>query len=83
MLSEEALFQKQLDLAEMRNQIENKSKELEGQLQIDQRRIEAPLMKKLVEMIEDVGKDAGLHDDHAPRHARACSTRARRWTSPT
>ena len=32
-LSDEALFQKQLDLAEMRNQIQNKMKELEGQLQ--------------------------------------------------
>ena len=34
-LSDEALFQKQLDLAQMRNEIETKMKELEGQLQLD------------------------------------------------
>jgi len=38
-LSDEALFQKQLDLAEMRNQIENKMKELEGQLKEIERSI--------------------------------------------
>lgn len=59
-LSDEALFQKNLDMAEMRNQIENKTKELDGQLQLDQRRIEAPLMKKLVDVIESAGKDAGF-----------------------
>ena len=40
MLSDEALFQKQLDLAEMRNEIQNRMKELEGQLQVDQKRLE-------------------------------------------
>lgn len=59
-LSDEALFQKNLDMAEMRNQIENKTKELDGQLQLDQRRIEAPLMKKMVDVIESAGKDAGF-----------------------
>ena len=59
-LSDEALFQKQLDLAEMRNEIENKMKELEGQLQLDQKRLEGPLTKKLVEVIEGAGKDAGF-----------------------
>jgi outer membrane protein len=59
-LSDEALFQKQLDLAEMRNQIQNQMKELEGQLQLDQKRLEGPLTKKLVEIIEEAGKSAGF-----------------------
>ena len=59
-LSDDALFQKQLDLAEMRNQIQNKMKELEGQLQVDQKRLEGPLTKKLVEIIEDAGKSRGF-----------------------
>ena len=59
-LSDDALFQKQLDLAEMRNQIQNKMKELEGQLQVDQKRLEGPLTKKLVEIIEDAGKNRGF-----------------------
>ena len=59
-LSDEALFQKQLDLAEMRNQIQNKMKELEGQLQVDQKRLEGPLTKKLVEIIEEAGKTRGF-----------------------
>jgi outer membrane protein len=59
-LSDEALFQKQLDLAEMQNQIKNKMKELEGQLQVDQKRLEGPLTKKLVEIIEEAGKGQGF-----------------------
>jgi len=59
-LSEEALFQKQLDLAEMRNLIQNKIKELEGQLQVDQKRLEGPLTAKLVDIIADVGKTQGF-----------------------
>jgi outer membrane protein len=59
-LSDEALFQKQLDLAEMRNQIQNKMKELEGQLQVDQKRLEGPLTKKLIEIIAEAGKSRGF-----------------------
>ena len=55
-LSDEALFQKQLDLVEMRNQIQNKMKEIEGQMQVDKKRLEGPLMAKLGEIIEDLGK---------------------------
>jgi outer membrane protein len=58
-LSDEALFQKQLDLAQMRNEIESKMKELENQLQLDQKRLEGPLTKKLVDVIEAAGKEAG------------------------
>ena len=59
-LSDEALFQKQLDLAEMRNQIQNKMKELEGQLKVDQKRLEGPLTAKLVEIISEIGKTKGF-----------------------
>ena len=59
-LSDEALFQKQLDLAEMRNQIQNKMKELEGQLKVDQKRLEGPLTAKLIDIIEDIGKTRGF-----------------------
>jgi Skp family chaperone for outer membrane proteins len=59
-LSDESLFQKQLDLAEMRNLIQNKAKELGGQLQVDQKRLEGPLTAKLVEIIAEVGKSNGF-----------------------
>jgi outer membrane protein len=59
-LSEEALFQKQLDLAEMRSQIQNKGKELEDQLKLDQARIEGPIKRKLLEIIQETGKEAGF-----------------------
>jgi outer membrane protein len=59
-LSDEALFQKNLDMAEMRNQIESKMKELESRLQLDSKRLEGPLNKKLSEVIEAAGKDAGF-----------------------
>ncbi len=59
-LSDEALFQKQLDMAQMRNEIESKMKELENQLQVDQKRLEGPLTKKLVDVIESAGKEAGF-----------------------
>ena len=59
-LSEEALYQKQLDLAEMRNQVQNRMKELEGQLQVDQKRLEGPLVAKLGEIVDDVGKSQGF-----------------------
>ena len=58
-LSDEALFQKQLDLTEMRNQIEGKTKELEGQMQVDQKRIQGPLLAKLSQIVTEVGKTQG------------------------
>jgi outer membrane protein len=58
-LSDEALFQKQLDLAEMRNEIQSRMKEIEGQLQVDQKRLEGPLIAKLGAIIEEVGKTQG------------------------
>jgi outer membrane protein len=59
-LSDEAFFQKQLDLVEMRNEIQAKMKEIEGQMQIDQKRLEGPLVAKLGAIIEDLGKSQGF-----------------------
>ncbi len=59
-LSDESLFQKQLDMAEVRNQIENKVKEIEGQLKVDKFRIQEPLIKKLRQIINDTGREQGF-----------------------
>jgi outer membrane protein len=59
-LSDESLFQKQLDLAEVRNQIENKIKEIEGQLKVDKFRIQEPLVNKLRTIINETGRDEGF-----------------------
>lgn len=59
-LSDEALFSKNADLLELQNKIDNKMKELEGQLKIDQGRLEAPLVQKLKEIIEEIGKEEGF-----------------------
>jgi len=59
-LSDESLFQKQLDMAEVRNQIENKVKEIEGQLKVDKARIQEPLINKLRQIINDTGREQGF-----------------------
>jgi len=56
-LSDDARFQKQLDMAELQNQIENKRKEIQGQLQVDRERLIAPLRTKLIEVVEEVGRE--------------------------
>ena len=59
-LSDEALFQKQLDLVELRNQIQSRMKEIEGEMQVAQKRIEGPLIARLGEIIEELGKSQGF-----------------------
>jgi outer membrane protein len=59
-LSEDALFAKQVELAELENKIKSKIEELEGQLKIDQGRMLAPLQLKLKETVEEVGKEQGF-----------------------
>jgi outer membrane protein len=59
-LSDEALFDKQVELAELQNRIDNKIKELQGQLKIDQGRLEAPLRAKLLGIVEEIGKEQGF-----------------------
>ena len=50
-LSDDARYQKQLDMAELQNTIENKKKEIEGQLQVDRERLIAPLRTKLMNIV--------------------------------
>jgi outer membrane protein len=59
-LSDDALFQKQVELAELQNKIDTKFKELEGQLKIDQGRMIAPLRTKLLGVVESIGKEQGF-----------------------
>ncbi len=59
-ISDDARFQQQLDMAELQNRIENKRKEISGQLQVDRERLIAPLRNKLVKIVEEVGRDGGF-----------------------
>jgi len=59
-LSDDARFQKQLDMTELQNQIENQRKEIQGQLQVDRERLIAPLRNKLIDVVEEVGRDEGF-----------------------
>jgi outer membrane protein len=59
-LSEEALYQKQLDLAEIQNDARARMSELEGQYKVDYERLVGPLRQKLVEIITEIGKNEGF-----------------------
>jgi outer membrane protein len=59
-ISDEARFQKQLDIVEIQNEIESRVKELKGQLQVDEQRLRGPLLTKLGGIIEQVGKEQGF-----------------------
>jgi outer membrane protein len=59
-LSEEALYQRQLDLIELKNQIESDMKEAEGKFKVDQERIVGPLRKKLIDIVQDIGREQGF-----------------------
>jgi outer membrane protein len=59
-LSDEALRQKQYDLLELQNQLENKGKELENQFKIDSKRLHEPLVTKLRQIINDTGREQGF-----------------------
>lgn len=58
-LSEDALRQKQLDLAEIQSDLRAKGAELEGQFKVDYERIVGPLRKKLLDIITEIGKEQG------------------------
>ena len=58
-LSDDARFQKQLDLQELQNEIENKQKSLQGQLQLAQERLISPLRQKLGNIVEKIGREDG------------------------
>ena len=59
-LSDDALFQKQVQLAELENKIKSKIDELEGQLKIEQGKMLAPLQTKMQGIIESIGKEQGF-----------------------
>lgn len=59
-LSEEALYQKQLDLAEIQNDARARMSELEGQYKVDYERLVGPLRQKLIEIITEIGKSEGF-----------------------
>ncbi len=59
-LSEEALYEKQLDLLELQNQVKTKKQELEGQLKVDYERLVGPLRNKLSNIVEQIGKEQGF-----------------------
>ena len=59
-LSDEALYQKQLDLVELKNAVDSQLKELDGKLKVDQERLVAPLRKKLIGIVESIGRDQGF-----------------------
>ena len=47
-------------MLELRNQIENKGKEIEDQLKVDNYRIQEPLINKLRQIINDTGREQGF-----------------------
>jgi outer membrane protein len=59
-LSDEALFEKQVQLAELANKIKSKEEELQGQLKIEQGKMLAPLQNKMQGIIESIGKEQGF-----------------------
>jgi Skp family chaperone for outer membrane proteins len=59
-LSDESLRQKQYDLLELQNQLENKGKELENQFKIDAKRVQEPLINKLRQIITETGREQGF-----------------------
>lgn len=58
-LSEDAMRQKQLEAAELRNKIENRQREIKGQLEVDRERLIGPLREKLTAIILDLGRKEG------------------------
>lgn len=58
-LSEDALYQKQLDLVQLKTEIDNRAKELEDRFKVDKERLEGPLRKKLIAIVEELGKEKG------------------------
>ena len=59
-LSEDAIRQKRLEVAELQNKIENRKREIEGQLQVDRERLLGPILEKLEGIITDLGRTGGF-----------------------
>ena len=54
------LTEKQFELLELRNKLESKQAEIEGQLKIEQGKMIKPLTEKLQQIIEEIGKEQGF-----------------------
>lgn len=59
-LSEDALRQKQLDLAEIQSDVQAKTAELQGQFKVDYERLVGPLRAKLLGIISDLANEQGF-----------------------
>lgn len=59
-MSEEALKAKQLDIAELRNKLQNEAEKEKGQLEVEQQRITGPLIERLEAVIKEVGQNNGF-----------------------
>jgi len=59
-LSDDALRQKQLDMAEIENQYRTKAAELQGQFKVDEERLVGPLRAKLLDIVQEIGKTEGF-----------------------
>jgi outer membrane protein len=59
-LSEDAIRQKRLEVAELQNKIENRKREVEGQLQVDRERLLGPILEKLESSITELGRTGGF-----------------------
>jgi outer membrane protein len=59
-LSDDAMFQKRVQLAELENKIKSKIEELKGQLKIEEGKMLGPLYSKMQTIIESIGKEQGF-----------------------
>ena len=59
-LSEDAIRQKRLEVVELQNKIQNRKREIEGQLQVDQERLIAPIRDRLATIVSDLGRQEGF-----------------------
>lgn len=59
-LSDDARRTRELDLQERRMRIESKQKALQGQLEIDRERLVGPLRSRLLEIVNEIGKEEGF-----------------------
>jgi len=59
-LSEDAMRQKRLEVAELQNKIVNRRREIQGQLEVERERLIGPIREKFAAIIADVGRKEGF-----------------------
>jgi Skp family chaperone for outer membrane proteins len=55
-LSEDKLRQREIERAQIENEIVNERRKMEGDLKIEQERLVGPLRSKLVEIVQEIGR---------------------------